>query len=271
MAMTPAMPEAPAPAPAALTRTVDITDAAVTPNLLVVAPGTKVAWTNVGRNRHTSTADDGRWDSGALIPGEGFSISAPAEPGTYAYHCTFHAFIRGTLTVSLVSLNAPAPVTVGGAARLSGTVPGASAGTPVSVERRVPGAWERVALATTAGDGGFSAVSPPLSARTAFRAVAGASLSPSVRAEVRPHLDVVRRGSRLRVMVEPAGTGRVTLSGLNLDTYAWHAVARRAMADGMATLPLGRPGVYRVTVAAARGLSEATSAPVQFRPVRFHR
>ncbi len=142
----------------------------------------------------------------------------------------------------------------------------------MSVERRVPGAWERVALATTAGDGSFSAVSPPLSARTAFRAVVGASLSPSVRAEVRPHLDVMRHGSRLRVMIDPAGPARVTLSGLNLDTYAWHPVARRALSGGgEATLPLARAGVYRVTVAAARGLSEATSAPIQFRPVRFHR
>jgi len=121
MAMTPAMPEAPPTTAAPVTRTVEITDAAVTPGQLVVAPGTRVMWANVGRNRHTSTADDGRWDSGALIPGEDFSISAPAEPGTYAYHCRFHAYIRGSLTVSLVALSAPAPVTVGGAGALRAT------------------------------------------------------------------------------------------------------------------------------------------------------
>ena len=258
----PAAPEAPA----------DVTDAAVSPNALVVPPGARVAWTNVGRNRHTVTADDGRFDSGALIPGQGFTISAPADPGVYAYHCRFHAFIRGTLTVSLISLDVPAPVRVGGSVTFRGSVPGAAAGTPVSLERRVPGAWEAVVLATTAADGTFAAGSPPLSARTAFRAVAGGALSPSVRAEVRPHLDVSRAGPRLRVMVEPASPGgRVVLSALNLDTYRWRALARRPLRGGAAAFFLRAPGVYRVTASSARGLSGASSRPVQFRPVRFHR
>jgi plastocyanin len=274
LAAMPAMPapEAPAATTAPATRSVDVTDAAVSPNALVVPPGARVAWTNVGRNRHTVTADDGRFDSGALIPGAGFTISAPADPGVYAYHCRFHAFIRGTLTVSLVSLDVPAPVRVGERATLRGTVPGAAAGTPVSLERRVPGAWEPVAATATAADGTFAAGSPPLSARTAFRAVAGGLLSPSVRAEVRPHVDVSRAGARLRVTVEPAGAGgRVVLSTLSLDTYRWRALARRPLLGGTATFLLRAPGVYRVTASPDRGLSEASSPPLQFRLVRFHR
>ena len=52
--------------------------------------------------------------------------------------------MRGTVTVSLVSFAAPMPVTVGGRPALTGTVPGAEDGTTVSVERRLPGAWEPV-------------------------------------------------------------------------------------------------------------------------------
>ena len=50
-------------------------------------------------------------DARTLFTGDEFTISAPAAPGVYAYHCIFHSYIRGTLTVSLVALTAPEPVT----------------------------------------------------------------------------------------------------------------------------------------------------------------
>ena len=175
--------------------------------------------------------------------------------------------------MSLLSTRRPRPREDGGERRPQGYgTLGAAAGTQVSVEGRVPGAWERVAVAETAADGSFAAASPPLSARTAFRAVAGGALSPSVRAEVRPHLHVARSGRRLRVMVEPTGAGgRAVLAGLNLNTYRWRTVARRTLRAGAAAFRLGPPGVYRVTASPGQGLSDATSPPLQFRPVRFHR
>jgi plastocyanin len=264
-------PEAPATAPVAA-RSVSIIDAAVVPNALVAPPGARVVWTNAGTKRHTATADDGRFDSGALLPGQAFSISAPSEPGVYAYHCRFHSFIRGTLTISLIALDVPAPVAVGAPARLRGTVPGAAVGTAVAVERRVPGAWEAVATATTDAQGAFTAVSPPLATRTAFRAVVAGSVSPSVRAEVRPSLSVVRTGRRLRVRVSPAPPGgSALLQGLHLDSYRWHALARRPLGAGRVAFDLPAPGVYRVTASPRGGLSEVTSSPIQYRPWRFHR
>ena len=74
LAAHPALPTGPAPA----VRTVAITDRTVTPNALVVAPSTQVMWTNTGHNRHTVTADAGAFGSGALLPGDDFTISAPS-------------------------------------------------------------------------------------------------------------------------------------------------------------------------------------------------
>lgn len=46
---------------------------------------------------HTATADGGAFDTGNLDQGEEYEVELP--PGTYAYHCTLHAQMRGTLTV----------------------------------------------------------------------------------------------------------------------------------------------------------------------------
>jgi plastocyanin len=258
------------PSAPAVVRTVAITDLAVSPTALVVAPGTEVMWHNGGRNRHTVTADEGAFGSGTLFPGDEFTISAPATPGVYQYHCRFHAYIRGSLTVSLVSLDTPATVRVGGSASLSGTAPGAAAGTAVTIERRTPGAWEPVATATTDGAGAFSAMAGPLSGRTAFRAVVGDSPSPSVRAEVAPDVMARRRGSRLTVSVAPAGPGTtVQVERLDLDSYRWRVIASRSLAGGVARFTLTSPGVYRGRVAPHGALTGAASSAVTFRPTAF--
>jgi plastocyanin len=266
LAQHPATPAA----PVAAVRTVAISDAGFAPAALVVAPGTTVTWTNGGRTRHTVTADGGAFGSPTLIPGDRFTVAAPAAPGVYAYHCTFHAFMRGTVTVSLVSLAAPAPVTVGGRPALSGTVPGAGEGTVVHLQRRVPGAWEEVGVAATGSSGAYSLTGPALTQRTAFRAVVGDEVSPSIRAEVRPAVVVTRTGARFAVRVRPAGGGAVHLERLDLDTYRWGAVAERRLSAGRARFTLTAPGVYRAMVEARGGLSEAASRVVQFKPGAFH-
>lgn len=251
-------------------RTVSISDRNVTPGALVVAPATEVMWHNDGRNRHTVTADDGTFDSPTLLTGDDFTISAPAAPGVYAYHCRFHSFIRGTLTVSLVGLTAPDPVDAGRPAVLSGIVPDAVAGAPVRVERRVPGAWVPVGETTTDAAGAFTVTSPPLLQRTAFRALAAGTISPSVRADVRPVLTARRRGARLTVRIRPAGAAaRVRLARLDLDTYRWGAVAARRPSAGQVVFTLGAPGVYRAEVDARGGLSAAASRAVEFRSGAF--
>jgi plastocyanin len=79
--------------------TVSIQDFFFEPDQLTVAPGTTVTWVNDGQTPHTSTADDGTWDSGTLQPGESFSFTFD-EPGTYSYLCEIHPEMTGTVNVT---------------------------------------------------------------------------------------------------------------------------------------------------------------------------
>jgi plastocyanin len=79
--------------------TVSIQDFSFNPAQMTVAPGTTITWVNDGEEPHTTTADDGTWDSGTLQPGEDFSFTFD-EPGTYAYLCEIHPQMTGTVTVS---------------------------------------------------------------------------------------------------------------------------------------------------------------------------
>ena len=81
------------------TMTVSIEDFFFSPANMTVAPGTTVTWVNNGQSPHTSTADDGTWDSGTLQPGKSFSFTFD-QAGTYTYHCSIHPDMTGTITVS---------------------------------------------------------------------------------------------------------------------------------------------------------------------------
>jgi len=65
-----------------------------------VKVGTTVVWTNSGAVAHTVTADGGQaFDSGTVDPKATFTLT-PKTAGTFAYHCTFHPWMKGTLTVT---------------------------------------------------------------------------------------------------------------------------------------------------------------------------
>lgn len=66
---------------------------------VTVAPGAEVTFENYGENPHTMTADDGAFDSGRVEPGESTKVTAPSEPGEYAFHCEIHPQMTATLTV----------------------------------------------------------------------------------------------------------------------------------------------------------------------------
>ena len=63
------------------------------------APGAEVTFENYGEKPHTMTADDGSFDSGRVEPGASTTITAPDEPGEYAFHCEIHSDMTATLTV----------------------------------------------------------------------------------------------------------------------------------------------------------------------------
>ncbi|MEX2556104.1 MAG: copper-containing nitrite reductase [Actinomycetota bacterium] len=69
------------------------------PAVIRVKAGTTVTWTNGDEVAHTVTADDGSFDSGFLNAGQSWSHTF-TEPGTYAYHCIPHPWMKGTVFVS---------------------------------------------------------------------------------------------------------------------------------------------------------------------------
>ena len=66
---------------------------------LSASVGQTIMWTNTGAQAHTITADDNSLDSGSIDPGGTFSFS-PTSPGTFAYHCTPHPWMKATITVT---------------------------------------------------------------------------------------------------------------------------------------------------------------------------
>jgi plastocyanin len=68
------------------------------PLRIQVAAGATVAWTNSDAMIHTVTSDDGRWSSGAIEPGATWRRRFD-RPGTYAFHCTPHPFMKGVVVV----------------------------------------------------------------------------------------------------------------------------------------------------------------------------
>jgi plastocyanin len=86
---------------------VGIADFHFTPATLTIHVGDTVTWTNSGPSSHTATARDGSFNTGQLSRGHSASHTFTA-PGTYAYFCSIHPFMHGTVTV-LAATTSPAP------------------------------------------------------------------------------------------------------------------------------------------------------------------
>lgn len=71
---------------------------AFTPPSTSVGVGGTVTWTNGDTVTHTITFDNGP-DCGHLAAASSLTVTFPAA-GTYAYHCTIHSSMKGTITVS---------------------------------------------------------------------------------------------------------------------------------------------------------------------------
>jgi plastocyanin len=89
----------PPAAPAGGATPVAIKDFAFNPATTTASAGNKVTWTNSDTTAHTVTFDDGSADSGNLAPGSTFDHTF-ATAGSFAYHCTIHSQMHGTVTVS---------------------------------------------------------------------------------------------------------------------------------------------------------------------------
>jgi plastocyanin len=78
---------------------VEIKNFAFNPASLTASVGAKVTWTNQDTTGHTVTADDGSFDSKEFPNGQTFSQTF-SKAGTFAYHCTIHTTMKGTIVVS---------------------------------------------------------------------------------------------------------------------------------------------------------------------------
>lgn len=63
-----------------------------------VLAGSTVTVMNMDNVAHTVTADDGSFDA-VVKAGTSTTFTAPAKPGTYTYHCTYHSNMHGTLNI----------------------------------------------------------------------------------------------------------------------------------------------------------------------------
>jgi plastocyanin len=66
---------------------------------LTVTPGASVTVTNMDTAAHTVTADEGTLFDAEVKGGGTATFTAPTKPGSYAYHCTYHPGMHGTLVV----------------------------------------------------------------------------------------------------------------------------------------------------------------------------
>jgi plastocyanin len=70
------------------------------PAEITVKAGAHITWSNTGAVAHTVTADDATsFDSGSIDPKAAFTFT-PTAAGTFAYHCTFHPWMKATLVVT---------------------------------------------------------------------------------------------------------------------------------------------------------------------------
>ncbi len=78
--------------------TVSIQNLAFNPSTLTVSNGTTVTWTNNDNVGHTVIEANGLFSSGTLAKGQTFTYTFTTK-GTYAYSCSIHPSMRGTIIV----------------------------------------------------------------------------------------------------------------------------------------------------------------------------
>ena len=76
---------------------VDIKEFKFGPAETHVAVGGMVTWTNGDNQKHTATSS-GTFDTSGIEPGTPASATFDTA-GTYAYICSFHPFMKGTVIV----------------------------------------------------------------------------------------------------------------------------------------------------------------------------
>lgn len=86
-------------APAGGDGAVSIENFAFGPGDITVSVGDTITWTNDEASiGHTTTSDDGIWNSSLLKAGESFEQTF-TEAGTFTYFCSIHPSMKASITV----------------------------------------------------------------------------------------------------------------------------------------------------------------------------
>jgi plastocyanin len=78
---------------------IDISNFMYSPTVLRVKVGSTITVTNEDETEHTATSNtEGAFDTGTLEKGQSMSFKVN-KVGAFSYHCSFHAFMHGTIDV----------------------------------------------------------------------------------------------------------------------------------------------------------------------------
>ncbi len=229
---------------------VAITYSSFDPAQADVVAGDTVRWNNSSAREHTVTADDGTFDSGRLTSHRGFAHTF-THAGTVQYHCTIHAFMRGTVTVHDILLDG-APAAVAPKSRVVLTGREAMGLGRVAV---LDAQGHAVAQATPDAMGHFAASFVPASSGS-YRASAGGHTSPAVTVIVRDrHLITAVAGRTVRVRLDPAVKGaRIMLQERSREHFGWWPIGRRRTdKTGRVRFRLGGTAARRVRAVLVSG------------------
>src|SRR5215831_14996527 len=92
------------------TQDVSIVNFSFQPPTVSINTGDSVRWTEMDGAFHSSTSDEGLWDSGSL-PFHGQFFFQFSAAGDYPYHCTPHPFMTASVSVN-ASSNLPPTVSI---------------------------------------------------------------------------------------------------------------------------------------------------------------
>jgi plastocyanin len=84
---------------AVVTTSVDMKNRAFTPKAIQVSSGATVTWTNQDAEAHNVTFDGGAVAAAPVDAGTAKALVMPTAAGTYAYHCTLHNGMNGSVVV----------------------------------------------------------------------------------------------------------------------------------------------------------------------------
>jgi plastocyanin len=249
------------------TKPVEITSAGFKPKTVTIDFGDTVTWTNKDTANHLISADNAAFTgSPVLAANQAYSYTF-MKAGSFGYRDGLNTTHRGTVTVrtGLTIGAAPAMVTYGGGATLSGVTSAGAAGDTITIKAMdcTKKVFSTLGTVMSAANGAWSSpVTPALN--TTYQATWKNRKSAEVAEKVAPLLTLkrVRKGRfTASLTAAQAFTGKF----VNLQRYApkrkaWKRVKR-------VTLTVAKPGVPATTVVTSAGFKASVARRTRLRIV----